>query len=86
MTVWSISLMAYAVSSLLRDLRSLSMAEPRPLDLKTIVAFPCCVSDLTSNVFSLEVAIGPDDKSTRVSCLLFNILGNQFLVLRDPSV
>lgn len=68
------------------DLRSFDIAEMCSLDLDMAVAFPRGSSDLTSDVFTLSVAIGPDDKRIGTSRLIFDIFCNRFVVLSRGSV
>lgn len=58
------------------DLRSFCVAESGSLDLNPSIAILGLVADLTANVLSLSITIGPDKQCLAVSGLISNIFCN----------
>ena len=63
------------------DLRSLNIAEPRSLDLDSSIAFPGCLANLTADMLTLSITVGPYEECSCIFSLVFNVLGYDFLVL-----
>ncbi len=66
-------------------LRSLDIAEPSPLDLNLAVALPRSISYFTADVLAFAIAIGPYDKRSGSSRLVFDVLGDGLVILLRVS-
>jgi hypothetical protein len=62
-------------------LRSLHIAEPSPFDLDVTIAFPRRIADLTADMLTLSITVGPDDERTDTSRQVFDVLGDVLVVL-----
>lgn len=63
--------------------RSLYIAESCPLHLDLRISPSRGIADLASNMLPFKIAIGPYDKSTRMTSLSLDIGGNSLLVLHE---
>lgn len=65
------------------DVRFLSIAESCTFDDETGVALLCLVQDLSTDVLTFTIAIGPDEQNLRISRLGRNVSRNRRLVLAE---
>jgi len=57
------------------------MAEPCTLNIDAAIGLFCSLSYLATNMFAFAIAISPDNQSTRILGLVFDILRNQLFIL-----
>lgn len=67
-------------------LRSLDIAEPGPLDLNLAVALPRSISYFAADMLAFAIAIGPYDKRSGSSRLVFDVFGDGLVVLLRVSL
>ena len=62
--------------------RSLDVTEPCTLDFQAWFGLQSDFTDLTADMLSLAIAVGPDEEGSGKASLPFDIFSNRLLVLR----